>query len=65
VTEDAQQELERVKGMEFGHRRKLANLCEAVMVRVVELEEIDANSDGGTKCGEIARKLRAAVVANT
>jgi hypothetical protein len=40
-------------------RRYQANLCEAVMMRVVELEREAASLI------EIAKKLRAAVVANT
>jgi hypothetical protein len=43
----------------FDVRRRQANLCEAVMQRVVELEE------GAARMLEIAKKLRAAVVANT
>ena len=39
--------------------RKLANICEATMIRVVELEREAASLI------EIAKKLRAAVVANT
>jgi hypothetical protein len=44
---------------EFPYRRKLANICEATMMRVVELEE------EAKRLTEIAKKLRAAVVANT
>lgn len=40
-------------------RKRQANLCEAVMHRVVELE------DEAKRLTEIAKKLRAAVVANT
>lgn len=40
-------------------RAKQANLCEAVMQRVVELET------EAERLTEIAKKLRAAVVANT
>jgi hypothetical protein len=40
-------------------RKKQANLCDAVMMRVVELEE------ESKRLAEIAKKLRAAVVANT
>jgi hypothetical protein len=40
-------------------RTKQANLCDAVMMRVVELE------DEAKRLAEIAKKLRAAVVANT
>jgi hypothetical protein len=40
-------------------RAKQANLCDAVMMRVVELEE------ESKRLAEIAKKLRAAVVANT
>jgi hypothetical protein len=43
----------------FQYRRKLANICEATMIRVVELE------DEAKRLTEIAKKLRAAVVANT
>jgi hypothetical protein len=43
----------------FQYRRKLANICEATMIRVVELE------DESKRLAEIAKKLRAAVVANT
>lgn len=43
----------------FNIRRKQANLCDAVMMRVVELEREAASLT------EIAKKLRAAVVANT
>lgn len=43
----------------FDIRRKQANLCEAVMMRVVELE------DEAKRLTEIAKKLRAAVMANT
>ncbi len=43
----------------FDIRRKQANLCEATMIRVVELEE------ESKRLAEIAKKLRAAVVANT
>lgn len=43
----------------FDLRRKQANLCEAVMHRVVEIEAEIKRLD------EIAKKLRAAVVANT
>jgi hypothetical protein len=40
-------------------RKKQANLCDAVMMRVVELEREAASLT------EIAKKLRAAVLANT
>jgi hypothetical protein len=43
----------------FEIRRRQANLVEATMVRVVELEE------EAKRLTEIAKKLRAAVVANT
>jgi hypothetical protein len=43
----------------FRYRRNLANISEAVMMRVVELEREAASLI------EIAKKLRAAVVANT
>lgn len=43
----------------FDVRRRQANLCEAVMRRVVEIE------DEIKRLTEIAKKLRAAVVANT
>lgn len=43
----------------FEIRRKQANLCEAVMLRVIELET------AGKAMLESAKKLRAAVVANT
>ena len=43
----------------FDLRRKQANLCEAVMVRVFDLEA------QAKELTEIAKKLRAAVVANT
>lgn len=43
----------------FAIRRKQANLCEAVMMRVVEMETAAA------ALLEAAKKLRAAVVANT
>ena len=43
----------------FKYRRNLANISEAVMHRVVELEE------EAKRLTEIAKKLRAAVVANT
>lgn len=43
----------------FAIRRKQANLCEAVMMRVVEMEA------AGNAMLEAAKKLRAAVVANT
>ena len=43
----------------FAIRRKQANLCEAVMLRVVELET------AGNAMLESAKKLRAAVMANT
>lgn len=43
----------------FDIRRKQANLCEATMMRVVEIEE------EAKRLTEIAKKLRAAVVANT
>jgi hypothetical protein len=43
----------------FDLRRRQANLCEATMIRVVELEE------EAKRLTEIAKKLRAAVVANT
>ena len=43
----------------FEIRRKQANLCEAVMLRVIELET------AGNAMLESAKKLRAAVVANT
>lgn len=43
----------------FAIRRKQANLCEAVMLRVVEMEA------AGNALLEAAKKLRAAVVANT
>ena len=41
----------------FAYRRKLANICEATMMRVVELEREAASLI------EIAKKLRAVVVA--
>lgn len=43
----------------FEIRRKQANLCEAVMLRVIELET------AGKAMLESAKKLRAAVMANT
>lgn len=43
----------------FELRRKQANLCEAVMLRVIELET------AGKAMLESAKKLRAAVLANT
>jgi hypothetical protein len=43
----------------FDIRRKQANLCEAVMLRVIELET------AGKAMLESAKKLRAAVLANT
>lgn len=43
----------------FAIRRKQANLCEAVMLRVIELET------AGKAMLESAKKLRAAVMANT
>ena len=43
----------------FPYRRKQANLCDAVMMRVVEMEA------AGKAMLESAKKLRAAVVANT
>lgn len=43
----------------FEIRRKQANLCEAVMLRVIELET------AGKAMLESAKKLRAAVLANT
>lgn len=43
----------------FDIRRKQANLCEAVMLRVIELET------AGKEMLESAKKLRAAVLANT
>lgn len=43
----------------FDIRRRQANLCEAVMLRVIELEA------AGNAMLESAKKLRAAVVANT
>lgn len=43
----------------FDIRRKQANLCEAVMLRVIELE-----TAGKAMLGS-AKKLRAAVMANT
>ncbi len=43
----------------FDIRRKQANLCDAVMMRVVEMEA------AGKAMLEAAKKLRAAVVANT
>lgn len=43
----------------FEVRRRQANLCDAVMMRVVELE------DEAKRLTDIAKKLRAAVVANT
>lgn len=43
----------------FDIRRKQANLCEAVMLRVIELET------AGKAMLESAKKLRAAVMANT
>jgi hypothetical protein len=43
----------------FVYRRKLATITEATMIRVVELEE------EAKRLTEIAKKLRAAVVANT
>jgi hypothetical protein len=50
----------------FEIRRKQANLCEATMMRVVELEchakQLTREAEG---LMDIAKKLRAAVVANT
>lgn len=43
----------------FDIRRKQANICEAVMLRVIELET------AGKAMLESAKKLRAAVLANT
>lgn len=43
----------------FDIRRKQANLCDAVMLRVIEMET------AGHALLEAAKKLRAAVVANT
>lgn len=43
----------------FAYRRKLANMCETVMLRVVELEE------SADRMKEAAKKLRAAVMAAT
>jgi hypothetical protein len=43
----------------FPYRRGLANMADAVMIRVVELE------DEAKRLTDIAKKLRAAVVANT
>lgn len=43
----------------FELRRKQANLCEAVMLRVIEMEA------AGNAMLEAAKKLRAAVLANT
>jgi hypothetical protein len=43
----------------FPYRRGLANMADAVMIRVVELE------DEAARLTDIAKKLRAAVVANT
>ena len=43
----------------FNIRRKQANLCDAVIQRVVDLET------EAERLTEIAKKLRAAVVANT
>jgi hypothetical protein len=43
----------------FPYRRSLANISEAVMMRVVEMEA------AGNAMLEAAKKLRAAVVANT
>lgn len=43
----------------FDLRRKQANLCDAVMLRVMEMEA------AGNAMLEAAKKLRAAVVANT
>ena len=51
-------EVERLSQSDRRARTRLANMCEAVMTRVVELEEIDS-----PPCKVIAKKLRAAVVA--
>lgn len=50
----------------FPYRRSLANIAEATMMRVVELEtEAGKLADQSKALTEIAKKLRAAVVANT
>ena len=50
----------------FPYRRSLANIAEATMMRVVELEtEAGKLADQSKALAEIAKKLRAAVVANT
>jgi hypothetical protein len=58
---------------EFNVRRRQANLCDAVMARVVDLEKL-ANPEPGyaddinavrQSVSDAAKKLRAAVVANT
>lgn len=58
VTATEQTDLERLRHSDRKARTKLANMCETVMVRVVELEEMDS-----PPCKVIAKKLRAAVVA--
>ena len=50
----------------FPYRRSIANMAEATMMRVVELEtEAGKLADQSKALTEIAKKLRAAVVANT
>lgn len=50
----------------FRYRRSLANIAEATMMRVVELESHAKQlTDEATALTDIAKKLRAAVVANT
>ncbi len=50
----------------FPYCRSIANMAEATMMRVVELEtEAGKLADQSKALTEIAKKLRAAVVANT
>lgn len=55
----------RETGADRKQRTKLANLCEAVMVRVQELEAASGPELHLSVRNEVARKLRAAVVAAT
>lgn len=66
MTEAEQQELERVQRSERLTRGKLATMCEAVMVRVQEIEEWNGEAQPtSARMAEVAKKLRGAVLAAT
>lgn len=68
MTEAEQQELDRLSRSERLTRNKLATMCEAVMVRVIELEGIEAHDSYGAAVATsaaVAKKLRSAVLAAT